>query len=370
MESDDQRLVDTVRLCLVNGVGPVIRKRLLDRFGDPTAVLAAAPSALREVEGVGPKLLDRLRHASEEVRAEEEIALCGERGIALLTEADSGYPRSVREIPDPPGVLFVRGEIRPADALAVGIVGTRHATPYGLRQAERLAASLARAGLVIVSGLARGVDAAAHRGALGAGGRTLAVLASGVLNIYPPEHRQLADEVAAHGGLISEAPPLAEPLAGMFPQRNRLISALSLGVIIVEAADRSGALITARHAMEQGKEVFAVPGSVGNRTSRGCHRLIRDGEMLVESADDVLEALGPLVEALPGEDGRTVHHPAELLLNELEEQVLAAVRGEATTIDEIVSGCGLPVPQVLATISVLEMRRLVRRAGGTSVYRL
>ena len=159
--------------------------------------------------------------------------------------------------------------MKPQDALAIGIVGTRHATPYGLRQAERLAASLSRAGLTIVSGLARGIDAAAHRGALSAGGRTIAVLASGVMNIYPPEHDKLAAEVAAHGALISEAPPHMEPLAGTFPQRNRLISGLSLGVIVVEAADRSGALITARHAYEQGKEVFAVPGSVENRTVAG-----------------------------------------------------------------------------------------------------
>ena len=167
--------------------------------------------------------------------------------------------------------------MKPDDALAIGIVGTRHGTQYGLRQAERLAGGLARAGLTVISGLARGIDAAAHRGALAAGGRTIAVLASGVLNIYPPEHDKLAEEVAAHGALVSESPPGGEPLAGMFPQRNRLISGLSLGVIVVEAAERSGALITARHAMEQGREVFAVPGNVDSRASRGCHRLIRDG---------------------------------------------------------------------------------------------
>ena len=189
--------------------------------------------------------------------------------------------------------------MQPADALSIGIVGTRHATQYGLRQAERLAGSLARAGLTIVSGLARGIDAAAHRGALAAGGRTLGVLASGVLNIYPPEHDQLANEVAACGALLSEQPARSAPLAGTFPQRNRLISGLSLGVIVVEAAERSGALITARHAMEQGREVFAMPGNVDSRCSHGCHRLIRDGAKLIETADDVLEELGPLVEATP-----------------------------------------------------------------------
>jgi DNA processing protein len=260
--------------------------------------------------------------------------------------------------------------LRPNDALAVGIVGTRHGTQYGLRQAERLAGSLARAGFTIVSGLARGIDAAAHRGALAAGGRTIAVLASGVMNIYPPEHDTLADEVAACGALVSESPPRSEPLAGTFPQRNRIISGLSLGIVVVEAAERSGALITARHAMEQGREVFAVPGNVDTRASRGCHQLIRDGARLVESADDVLEELGPLVEAAPRDDDqKKIHHPAELLLNELEEQVLAEVGGEATSIDQIVSDSGLPVSQVLSTLSVLEMRRLIRRLSGTTVIR-
>jgi DNA processing protein len=367
----DRELIELLRLSMIPGVGPKTRKRLLERFGTPAAVLAAAPSELREVEGVGPKLVQKIVCPEPPLHdAEAEVAHCRESGIAILIETHPGYPRLLKEIHDPPGVLFVRGELKSQDSLAVGIVGTRHATPYGLRQAERLAGSLARAGLTIVSGLARGIDAAAHRGAMSAGGRTIAVLASGVMNIYPPEHDKLAEEVAACGALISEAPPHSEPLAGTFPQRNRLISGLSLGVIVVEAAERSGALITARHAYEQGKEVFAVPGSVESRASKGCHRLLRDGVKLVESADDVLEEFGPLVEAAPRDDGRMVHHPAELLLNEVEQQVLAAIPTEATPIDAIIAASGLPVPQVLATISVLEMRRLVRRMSGTTVMRL
>jgi DNA processing protein len=363
-------LVDTLRLSLVFGVGPRIRKALLERFGTARAALAAAPSELQTVYGVGPKLTKNIAAADHQIDVEAEIALCRQHGIDILTEAHAAYPRALREIHDPPGVLFVRGTLKPNDALAVGIVGTRHGTPYGLRQAERLAGGLARAGLTIVSGLARGIDAAAHRAALAAGGRTIAVLASGVMNIYPPEHDKLAEEVAACGALVSESPPRSQPLAGTFPQRNRLISGLSLGVIVVEAADRSGALITARHAMEQGREVFAVPGNVDSRMSRGCHQLIRDGAKLVESADDVLEELGPLVEAAPRDDGQVIHHPAELLLNELEQQVLAVVGGEATPIDQIVTQSGLPVAQVLSTISVLEMRRLIRRLSGATVIRL
>lgn len=362
-------LVDTLRLCLISGVGPRIRKALLERFGSARAALAAAPSELRAVEGVGPKLTQKIAGADREIDVEAEIALCREHGIDIVTESHPCYPRVLREIHDPPGVLFVRGTLKPDDALAIGIVGTRHGTQYGLRQAERLAGGLARAGLTIISGLARGIDAAAHRAAMAAGGRTIGVLASGVMNIYPPEHDKLAEEVAACGALVSESPPRSSPLAGTFPQRNRIISGMSLGVVVVEAAERSGALITARHAMEQGREVFAVPGNVDSRTSCGCHRLIRDGAKLVESVDDVLEELGPLVEAAPRDDGQVIHHPAELLLNELEQEVLSAIGTEATPIDRIVSETGLPVPQVLSTLSVLEMRRLIRRLSGTTVAR-
>lgn len=362
-------LVDRLRLAMVPGVGPRIRQALLERFGSSQAVLAAAPEQLRGVAGVGPKIAGAIA-AADRIDVDREIDLCREHGIEILSEADDRYPRMLREIHDPPGVLFVRGSLRGEDAMAIAIVGTRHASPYGLQQAERLAGTLARYGLTIVSGLARGIDAAAHRGALAAGGRTLAVLASGVLNIYPPEHDKLAAEITRRGALLGESPPRAQPLAGAFPQRNRLISGLSLGVIVVEAGWRSGALITARHAMEQGREVFAVPGHVDSRTARGCHRLIRDGAKLVETADDVLEELGPLVEPTPHGHGQVVVHPAELQLNDLEQKVLAAVGGDPTPVDRIVAESGLSVPQVLSTLSVLEMRRLVRRLSGTNVVRM
>ncbi|OHB75724.1 MAG: hypothetical protein A2W31_09960 [Planctomycetes bacterium RBG_16_64_10] len=197
----------------------------------------------------------------------------------------------------------------------------------------------------------------------------MAVLAGGLLNVYPPEHAELAAKISGCGAVISESPLRSQPLGGTFPQRNRLISGLSLGVIVVEAAERSGALITARHATEQGRDVLAVPGRVDNRLARGCHRLIRDGARLVESADDVLEELGPLVEAAPRPDGTSVHHPAELRLNDLERCVLQAIDAEPTSIDRVVSASGLPVQRVLSTISVLEMRRLVRRLSGNLVAR-
>jgi DNA processing protein len=365
----DSELIDSVRLSLVSGVGPLLRKALVERFGSPAAVLRASKGELQGVDGIGPKISTSILAAHDEVDAEAELQLAAEHGIDVLTEVSGDYPRLLRQIHDPPGVLFRRGKPEPQDELAVAIVGTRHATRYGIAQAERLAASLARTGFTVVSGLARGIDAAAHRGALAAGGRTIAVLGSGLLEMYPPEHEKLADEVAASGYLLSESPPRMKPLSGAFPQRNRIISGLSVGTIVVEAADRSGALITARHAYEQGREVFAVPGPIDSRVSHGCHALIKDGAKLVESIDDVLAELGPLAEDIERDDGTTISSPAELLLNEIEQQVLAAIDGSATSVDAVAVSSGLPIHRVLSTISVLEMRRLVRRVSGTQVTR-
>jgi len=359
-------------LAFTPGVGPRLRKALVAHFGSAEAVLAAAASDLRAVPGIGQKLSRSLSMARREIDIEGALNDCREHNIQIVAESQAEYPQALRTIPDPPGVLFVRGAVVPADGLAVAIVGTRHATQYGIAQAERLAAGLARAGYTIVSGLARGIDAAAHRGALKAGGRTLAVLGSGVLNVYPPEHAAFADEIATRGAVLGENPPHSPPLPGAFPQRNRIITGLSLGVIVVEAPDRSGALISASLAMQQGREVFAVPGRIDSRASRGCHRLIRDGAKLVESVDDVLEEFGPLAAPTPArgmDEEQPLRHPGELLLNEPEKQVLAAIGDDPLTIDEIVVVASLPVQNVLATISVLEMRRLIRRLGGNRVMR-
>lgn len=369
-ELPDDELADILLLSLVSGIGPRLRQALLQRFGTARAVFEAPTSLLRTVPGIGAKLAGAVTRARQEIDVAAEIELCQKHQVAIVSLGHPVYPRALREIADPPGVLFVRGAIEARDALAIAIVGARHATRYGLAQAERLAASLSRAGLTIVSGLARGIDGAAHRGALDAGGRTIAVLGSGVLNIYPPEHQDLAQQVMKHGAVVSEAPVRAAPLSGTFPQRNRLISGMTLGVVVIEAARQSGALITARHAAEQGREVFAVPGRVDSRMSHGCHQLIRDGAKLVETPEDVLEELGPLVAAAPRDDGRPLHHPAELLLNEVEQGILGAIQDDATSIDQVVAASGLPTQQVLATLSVLEMRRLIRRISGSLVARV
>ena len=264
--------------------------------------------------GVGPKLAEKIARARREHDPAAELELCRRAEVRVVARGDPRLSRRrSSDIPDPPSLLYLRGTIAPRDQLAIALVGSRQCTPYGMRVAERLAAALARVGLTVVSGLARGIDAAAHRGALKAGGRTIAVLANGLAQVYPPEHEELAREVAEAGALLSESPMRQEPLAGLFPQRNRIISGLCLGVVVVEATPRSGSLSTAQHAMEQNREVFAVPGPVDSLSSQGCHRLIRDGARLVETVDDILEELGPLVrEVRPSPQEVPVRHPAEL----------------------------------------------------------
>lgn len=369
METMGTEFESTMRLALIPGIGPRTRMVLLERFGTSAGVLTASAEALRQVPGVGGKLSRAIVQAQQEIDVASELRLCREHRIRPITPETADYPAGLRTIPDPPGVLFCRGELLPRDAIALAIVGTRHATQYGLRHAERLAEGLARAGFTIVSGLARGIDAAAHRGAIQAGGRTLAVLGSGLLRIYPPEHRTLAERVAENGALLSEAPIRSRPLRGAFPQRNRLISGLSLGLIVLEAGLRSGALISAHHALEQGREVFAVPGSIDSPVSRGCHQLLREGAKLVETIDDILEELGPLANVASLGGDQAIRHPAELQLNEQERAVLDAIGTDPTTIEQIVVTSHLPVARVLSTASVLEMRHLVRRLSGQLLVR-
>jgi DNA processing protein len=362
--------LDLLCLTLVPGVGPLTARALLERFGRPGRVLDASESDLRDVRGVGPKLAARLVHARREQDPHAELEACRAEGVRPIDPGDPEYPGPLRDIPDPPPLLYVKGRIEPADALAIGIVGSRHCTPYGLRMAERLAQSLARVGITVVSGLARGIDAAAHQGALKAGGRTIAVLANGLAQVYPPEHAALAQQVAAVGAILSELPMRQGPLAKMFPQRNRIISGLCLGVVVVEAAPRSGSLSTARHAVEQNREVFAVPGPADSLASRGCHRLIRDGAKLVETVDDILEELGPLVrEVKPAEDAVPVRHPAELKLNDHERTLLGLLGDRPVPADDLIARTGLTPAQVVATLAVLEMRRLVRRVPGNQFMR-
>ena len=366
----NHELRNQLLLAMTSGVGPLTRQRLLAQFGSPESILRASYGELQSVQGVGPKLAKRIAEARNEIDVDAQIEIARNNNVEILLETSDTYPPLLSEIHDPPGVLFARGTLLPIDKLAVAIVGTRHATRYGIEQATKLATSLAKAGITVISGMARGIDTAAHQAALAAGGRTIAVLASGVLKPYPPENAELAKQIAESGCVLSEAAPTMPPISGMFPQRNRIISGMSLGSIVVEAADRSGALITARHAWEQNREVFAVPGPVDSRLSNGPHRLLRDGAKLVMTVDDILEELGPLAHSAEREDGTTVRVPAEVSLNEVEQQVLQAILPAGSLIDEVTQSSGLPVHRVLSTLSVLEMRSLIRRIGGNRVARV
>lgn len=361
----DEDLRDLLCLTMVPGVGPHTSRSLLERFGAAAKVLDASVASLKDVPGVGPKLAEKIAKARRNHDADGELELCRRGNVRILPRGDASYPPSLGDIPDPPVLLYMDGTYEARDQLAIALVGSRRCTPYGMRVAERLASALARVGLTVISGLARGIDAAAHRGALKVGGRTIGVMANGLSQVYPPEHEELARQVAASGAVLSEMPMGQGPLAGLFPQRNRIISGLCLGVVVVEATPRSGSLSTAHHAMEQNREVFAVPGPVDSLSSQGCHRLIRDGARLVETVDDILEELGPLVrEVRPSTEEGPVRHPAELSLSDQERSILGRLDDRPAGIDELIGRTGLVSSQVLATLSVLEMRRLVRRLPG------
>lgn len=366
---DSDELLAEIALTLAPGIGPKLQTALLSEFGSAQVVLRQSLESLKNVHGIGIKTSSSLMDGSLMQEAREIFFECRKQNIDLLHRTHSDYPRRLLEICDPPSILYRRGVLLPQDELAIAVVGSRRCTAYGRRHAERLSAALSRAGFTIVSGLARGIDASAHRAALQAGGRTLAILASGVLNVYPPEHRELAEEISQQGAVLSEMPLHQRPLPGLFPQRNRIISGLCLGVIVVEASRNSGALYTARHAMEQGREVFAMPGPVDSLASEACHQLIRDGVTLVRHVDDVLEALGPLPMPVQPTSAITIHSPRELSLNPLESRVLNLIRSEPVSIDTMLQETDIEASRILATLTVLEMRRLIRRLPGNLVVR-
>ena len=366
-----EELIDEIHLSMVDGVGPAVTRKLLAYFGSSSAILDAREKDLRAVDGVGPKLAGNLAQAREKYHPDRLIDLCKKENYQILTPTDIRYPPLLRNLADPPVILYLYGNLKPEDNMALAVVGTRGMTYYGRKQTERLSRGLVQAGFTIVSGMARGVDGAAHRSAIDAGGRTIAVLGSGFQNIFPPEHKDLFHQIAEHGAVLSEFPPYQISLPGHFPQRNRIVSGMSLGVLVIESPLKGGSLITARMALDQDREVFAVPGPIDAAHSRGCNRLIKEGARLVESIEDILDSLGPLpFPAARSENEQTpVLHPAESRLNEREKTILALVESAPKSVDSIISASGLNPGQVLAVLSVLESRRLIVREGGNRVRR-
>lgn len=388
---------DWLTLHLVPGVGTTLFIRLLARFETPGAVLAASEAALREV--VGPKLAQRIRQYRDAVDIETQMRRMEAADARFITLDDPEYPPRLATIYDPPLVLFVRGALHEADENAVAIVGTRHASNYGLRMAEMLAGQLAARGITIVSGMALGIDKAAHEAALNAGGRSIAVLGCGVDIVYPPEHLALMQRLAQQGAVLSSFEMGLEASKGHFPQRNRIISGLSLGTIVVEAPAGSGALITARHAAEQGREVFAVPGRVGDHNSAGPHSLIREGAKLVETIEDILNELElpasawqrpaaplnsnpPKTAAVKTRTAATRRDapanqqaekppgappaPASAApsLSTVEKDILAALSPDGSFVDEIAMVCRIPISEALSSLTMLEIKGMVRQFSG------
>jgi len=357
-------LIEILRALAVPGLGRAGARRILLRFGSVDAARGADEPALRAL-GLKEPAIRALRGGDQEFDPEAELAAAEKLDVRLVHFADPRYPPAMRRLDDPPLLLYVRGELLDRDAIAVTVVGTRRASIYGVTQTSRLAGGLARAGFTVISGMARGVDAAAHDAALRAGGRTLAVIGSGLGNIYPPDHEKLAERIAASGAVLSELPLATRPAAANFPPRNRLLAALALGVVVVEAPRQSGALITARLAAEMGKEVFAVPGDISRPQSRGVHALIREGAKLVTCVEDIIEEFGPLEEGIRvSEESPPVTRLQAMMLNERERAVYEALEASPSDIDEITGRTGLSPANVASVLTMLEMRRLARRLPG------
>ncbi|QEM69691.1 DNA-protecting protein DprA [Geobacter sp. FeAm09] len=346
----------------VPGIGNVTFRRLLERFDAPGAALAASPAELAAVRGVTPAVAGAIREGGWKRFAHEECRRLEGSGARLVTFVSADYPKSLFEIPDPPPFLYVRGELRSSE-LAVAVVGSRRATSYGLMATGRLAEALAAHGVAVISGMARGVDTAAHKGALQGGGRTVGVLGCGIDRVYPPENRPLFEAVCETGCLVSEFPLGTLPLAENFPRRNRIISGLSRGVLVVEAAENSGSLITAQFALEHGRDVFAVPGNISFAACRGSNRLIKQGAKLVDCVEDILEELRGLP-ALNGECAPAQAAARTFSLTPREAAVYELLARSSLHIDDIIAQTELTAGEVSSMLLHLELKGAITPLPG------
>jgi DNA processing protein len=383
---DQESLKYWIALRAVEEVGCVGFRTLLQAFSSPRAVFSATAQTLQVIPGIGPKTADHIRSFSDWGMAEREIERARELEVAIVTCEDPIYPRNLLNIYDYPPLLYVQGSLCPEE-ICVAVVGSRLASVYGRYTTEKISRELALQGITIVSGLARGIDAAAHRGALAGKGRTIAVLGCGLDIVYPPENEGLAGAVVAHGALITEFPFGTPPNAPNFPSRNRIISGISLGVVVVEAGEKSGSLITARIAAEQGRSVFAVPGEIGAAGSRGTHRLIKQGAMLVENIEDILEEILPQAGRSPSAsnepslssrrdalapDPEKTTAPARVKMAGLgnqEQRLLSLIPSRPVDIDTLITSSGFTAQEVLNALLILELRGLIRQMPGKQFLR-
>ncbi len=365
-------------LTLIDDIGPVTVNGLVDAFGSARKAMSASPARLAAVRGVSATIAGRISTFRDWVRVDEELERAAKLGITLVTSGDDRYPPLLRHIYDYPPLLYVRGELNPDD-ICVALVGSRRATAQGRYTCERISRELALRGITVVSGMARGIDSSAHRGALAARGRTLAVMGSGLDVIYPPENRDLYEKIAEQGAVVSEYPFGSEPLAHHFPRRNRIISGMSYGVVVVEATEKSGSLITAHLALEQGRCVFALPGGIETQTSRGTNTLIRDGATLVQDVEDILCEIEPQVvverpSAAPsGPDYDTTESTAangktgksaDEEPGDDERELLRLIGDRPVHLDDLIDRCDVDINRILGMLLSLELKGMVRQMPG------
>jgi DNA processing protein len=380
MKNHSNDIGQWLKLRNTDGVGPVTFGALLKHFSSVDSALGASVSELTKVDGIGDKTARQIVKTCDSFDVDGELELADKLGISIINLEDERYPAALKGICDAPPILYVKGTLTRQDALSIAIVGSRRSSFYGQEQAGRFAHLLASSGFTIVSGMARGIDTAAHRGSLTAKGRTLAVQGCGLSHIFPPENKELFSEIAASGACISELPLKYEPRPENFPPRNRIIAGLSLGVIVIEATERSGALISAKAALEYDREVMAVPGKIDSPLSRGSHRLIKDGAKLIESVEDVMEALGyigddlkPHVSAAANEAQQKIDAPlfdiSRLNLNTDETTIHNCVSKEPIHIEELIAITNLAVGSVSASLISLRLKGLIKQLPGNMFVR-
>lgn len=369
-----------LKLIRADGIGPTLFKRLLDFFGGVEPIFTASVVELTKVEGIGNKTAERIVRTRDAFDVDSELALADKLGVWVIHLQDDRYPPALKAIYDPPPVLYIKGTLTRSDNLAMAIVGSRRCSHYGTEQANRFSHLLASAGFTIVSGLARGIDSAAHRGALATKGRTIAVQGCGLSNIFPPENKKLFEQITENGAVISELPLTYEPLAENFPGRNRIIAGLSMGVLVVEATYRSGALISAQAAMENNREVMAVPGRIDSPCSLGCHKLLKQGARLIDSIDEIMDALGyvgdglkthaatAVAEAEQNAQG-TLFDTSRLNLTEAEEAILGHLNSEPVHVEELIESTQLSAAKVHSAVISLQLKGLVKQLPGNMLVK-
>lgn len=359
-----------IALSLVPGIGPIKMRNLIAHFGSPEKVLEAPNDELLAVEGIDAATAKAIVQHKTKNNLDRELELIHKHQVKVITVEDEEYPLNLKFTFDPPMLIYVKGTLIPEDNIAISMVGARKATGYGKTITEKLSGELAQRGITIISGLARGIDTSAHRGALNKGGRTIAVLGSGLAILYPPENKGLAEEIARQGAVISEFSMATGPERGNFPRRNRLISGLSLGTVVVEAAEESGALITASYALEQGREVFAVPGNIYNKYSQGTHKLIKQGAKLTEKAEDIIEEIDSFrqMRFYPKKNSGNVSEPVPL--SSEERQVYEAMIPEPLYIDQISETSNISINLLASILVGLEMKGKIKQLSGKRFIKL